>query len=769
MKRRIFSLFLVVLLLLPMVLTGCGEEQPKQTKPYTAKFDTSRLTEGKDGSAADEDGNFLIDENDSFALYWNDGRQCALLHDKTNDKWYGTTPYEYFKDESQLDNIPANYELYNPVRIKYIDINPSTNASSIQPPTEGTYESSLERSVENDAASSTLLFNKEGGIVGVRLTYNFPDLEISVAIDLRLNKNGLEVRIPMNCIRENSKKLYEIALMPYFVSAANDGGGYVMVPSGSGALVSAKTLSEVQRFSEPVYGEDQIERVTLLKTAKNQVHLPVFGSSDNGKGMLGIIGNGAACARINVTAGDKTVGYTAAYASFRIRGNEKVVLTAQENGANSSADTYTDSVAGYEYLSVQYQPLQGDASYVDMANTYRNYLMDKGYLKKRPTDAPALSVNFLGATQITESFFGIPYQSDVATTTLAQTQTISAELKKLIGDKQMLVTLSGYGEGGLANTTIGGGFDLSGTVGGSDEWESLVAFAKKNNTVLALDYNLTHFQEGSSGFSTNSSAAYTNSQLKFQLYTYKLNTGLEDKDGLAWYLLAREKLSAAADEAIAAAKELQLGAVSYGSLSNFAYSDYRAVRNTAKGQMDKDVAAEFEKTAKAGFKLVSNKANQYAALQADYITEIPTHSSQYNLFSQEIPFYALVFQGYKVLTSASINTAVNVRSAFLDAVATGTTLQFTLFDSHHDSLQFEQDTAYISGRYADWKGDIESMVKESADLYDKVGGQAITAYEKVDGVSMTTFENGVVVYVNYTDAAVETPKGTVESMDFIYG
>lgn len=769
MKRRIFSLFLVVLLLLPMVLTGCGEEQPKQTKPYTANFATDRLTEGKDGSAADEDGNFLIDENDGFAMYWNDSRQCALLHDKVNDKWYGTTPYEYFTDEKQLSNIPANYELYNPLRIKYIDINPTTNASSVQPAIEGTYESSLERSVEKEAASSVLLYNKEGGIVGVRLTYNFPDLEISVAIDLRLNKNGIEVRVPMNCIRENSKKLYEIALMPYFVSAANDGGGYLMVPSGSGALIPAKTLTEVQRFSEPVYGADQIERVTMLRTAKNQVHLPVFGSSDNGKGMLGIIGNGAACARINVTVGDAMVGYTAAYASFRIRGTEKVVLTSQENGATSGADTYTDSIAGYEYLSVQYQPLRGDASYVDMANTYREYLIGKGYLKKRPTNTPALSVNFLGATQITESFFGIPYQSDVATTTLAQTQAISADLKKLIGDKKMLITLSGYGEGGLANTTIGGGFDLSGTVGGSDEWESLVAFAKKNNTVLALDYNLTHFQEGSSGFSTNSSAAYSNSQLKFQLYTYKLSTGLEDKDGLSWYLLAREKLSAATDEAIAAAKELQLGAVSYGSLSNFAYSDYRAVRNTAKGQMDKDVEAELAKTVKAGLTVVSNKANQYAALQADYITEIPTHSSQYNLFSQDIPFYALVFQGYKNLTSASINTAVNVRSAFLDAVATGATLQFTLFNSYHDALQFEQDTAYISGRYSDWKGDIEAMVKESADLYNKVSGQAITAYEMVDGVSMTTFENGITVYVNYTDAAVETPKGTVESMDFIYG
>ena len=128
-----------------------------------------------------------------------------------------------------------------------------------------------------------------------------------------------------------------------------------------------------------------------------------------------------------------------------------------------------------------------------------------------------------------------------------------------------------------------------------------------------------------------------------------------------------------------------------------------------------------------------------------------------------------MFQGYKALTSATINTAVDVRGAYLDAVATGTTLQFTLCNNHHDALQFEQDTAYISIRYADWKDDIAAMVQESADLYDKVGGKAITAYESSNGLTKTVFENGVTVYVNYTDADVSTPLGTVKSMGFIYG
>lgn len=749
LKHRTFCLFLALLLLLPMVLTGCSNTVKRYTAPYKKNFSTERVADG------------IVAENDAFALKWEDSTQCALLYDKVNDKWYGTTPYEYHTDEAQKENYIGQYEMYNPLRIKYIETDTIKNVSNVDD------ADSLEGSVERDGFGSELIDN------GVRLTYNFPKLEISVSVELLLNETGLEVRVPMNLIKEKSRPVYEIAVVPYFVSAANDAGGYVMVPSGSGALVEAKNLDKGEvKYSEPVYGGDISQRSTMLKSSQHQVHLPVFGSSDNGKGMLGIIGNGAACARVNVVTGDSDVGYTAAYASFRIRGEENIVLTSTDSH-DSATTIYSDPVAGYKYLSVQYQPLKGDATYVDMANTYREYLLADGYLKDRPESVPALSVDFLGSTQVTESFFGIPYQTDVATTTLKRTEEIAAELKELIGEQSLLVTLSGYGKGGLADTVIGGGFTLSNQVGNKKDWNSLLNFAKQNNTILALDYNLTRFQKGSSGFGLKSSTAYTTSHLDALQYSYILHTGLDtetaSQDGTVWYLLSRDKLSSAVDKAIAATKDLGLSAVSFNSLSNTAYADYRAVRNTAKAQMDKDVAAELKKTGKADLAVVSTRANAYAALQSDYITETPSRSSQYTVFTEEIPFYSLVFQGYKALSSASVNTAMNVRDAYLRAVSTGATLQFTLCDTHHDALQFEQNTAYVSSRYSDWKADIAAMVAESADLHSKVGSQAITSYEKADGLSKTVFENGITVYVNYTDAAMESPLGTVPAMGFVYG
>lgn len=744
MKRRTFCLFLAILLLLPMVLTGCGNKLTKTTPAFKKNFSTERSANG------------TVAENDNFKLMWDDGAQCALLYDKANDQWYGSAPYEYYMDTTQIDNLYINYKVYNPLKVSYISVNELNNTINLEQAV-----TSLEGSVEKGGASSKLI---DGG---VRLTYNFPDQEFTVSLELRLTETGLEARVPMGSIRENGNLIYEISVMPYMVSAAHGDNNYVMIPSGGGALVEAKDRKDEVSKSEPVYGLDHADAVTMIQEISEQVYLPVFGSSANGKGMLGIIDEGAASARVNVIGGDADTGYTAAYASFCIRGEDNISYRSN-TGHERETVSFSDSVVGCKYLSVQYRPLTGGATYVDMANTYRQYLIDEGYLKDRPESVPALSVNFLGSTQITESFFGIPYQTDTVTTTLAQTQSIAAELKELIGGKQLLVTLSGYGKGGLANTTVGSGFKLSNKVGSKKDWNSLLDFAKQNNTVLALNYNLTTFQKGGNGFSVSKSAARNLNGLEAYLRTYSWSQQIEDEDGLQWYMVARSQLGTAMEKAIASGKDLGLSAVSFDSLSNMAYSDFREAKYSNKGLMDTDVSSLLKKAGK-DLQVVSTRANAYAALQSDYITDVPMQSSKYTIYDAEIPFYALVFQGYKALTSATINTAVDVRGAYLDAVATGTTLQFTLCNNFHDALQFEQDTAYISSRYADWKGDIAAMVQESADLYDKVGGKAITAYEQADGLTKTVFENGITVYVNYTDADMSSPLGTVPAMGFVYG
>lgn len=774
MMKRTVCLCLALLLLLPMLLTGCGSNLEKTTKGFNTTFGDARI------------GYHMV-ANDRYELHFQDdgNQQVIMLHDLVTDAWYGSTPYDYYMGENPLsqDNGYADNLLYSPINITYVKTDEDTDTSSTDSAEATSHCIEVQQykdvPVLDENGNPTMdgdgnpVYEREwlyvdpygdgtqwakNGITsealdnGVRVTYSFPDLRIAVAVEYLLADNGLVVRIPMDRIEEDENLLFEVKVLPYFASAShtheNQEDAYLMLPSGGGALVYARDLNNKATYSEPVFGADQSIPVTMLKKVERQIHLPVFGAKNGNAGVIGILEEGANCGYINATVGDADVGYSGAYASFRVRGEEEVVYTT-ENSQEDETPRYSESIVNHEALSVRYIPLAEDTSYMGMAKTYRDYLQAKGHLQNRPASTPALSVSLMGGTEVRESFFGIPYNSTTVTTSVSQTQTIAKELKELVGEDQLLVTLMGYGDGGMANTVVGGDFELEGD---EDEWAALQQYAKENNILLTMDYELVQFKDSGSEFSTGD-AAYGVAQIEAQIRTYVLNTAVEDEEDF-WYLLSREKLPEAVQEAIDATKENGFTAISLASLGHWAYSDYTDSNYTAKANMAEDVTAFLKKCSENGLAVVSNQANEYAILYADYVTEVPTQSSKFSVFDEEIPFYSIVFQGYKALTSSSINLATNVEDAYLSAVATGASLQFTLCDTLHDALRFEEDTAYISSRYADWKEDIAEMVNRSAALHDKVGTQAIVSYDKKDGVSKTVFEDGTTVYVNYLDEAL---------------
>lgn len=738
-KRRITCLCLALLLLMPMLLSGCGKKAEKALASYTENS-------GSRVEAADSRV-----ENDKYALVWSDASNRFALQLKATGEWFYSAPMDI--DLEDDGSAPVIVSYIQPEAQSTTTVSGSKDCLALDSEEVKTYSS--ER-IEN----------------GFRAVYSFPDAQIAVTVEYLLGDNGLEIRVPMDGLQENDNQIVEIKVAPFMASVNNDNGSYMMVPSGSGALIYAETSSKPLEYYESVYGEDASEPLNAQKRIQSQIYLPVFGTMNKGNntGMVGIIEGGVDCAMIYAQTGGVST-YSAAYTSFIIRSKEKVVYN--ETGHSKKTGTrYSDAVTSAEFLSVRYIPLSANAgndiTYNGMAKCYRDYLLANGYLQNRPESTPALSVNMLGSTQITESLFGIPYQSDVAVTTLKQTQKILTELKELLGDKDMLVTLEGYGQGGLANTTVGGGFKMSNMVGNKKDLQALVSYAEKNGIILSMDYELAQFQNSGNGIKVGKDSVMCLSTLKAQLYTYNMSTGLAKDQDLVWYLLTRGKFSTVMDKAIAAVNKHNIGALSIGSLNRLMYSDFRTEGYAASAHFGRDVAAMLQKAADKGLTVVADDANDYVAVNADYITEVPMQSTRFGLFREDIPFYALVFQGYAPLTSSSVNLAVNPTDMYLQAVATGMSLQFTLCDSLHESTQFDADTAFVSSRYVDWKDEIAAMVEQSADLHNKVGNQAIVRYENHGDVSVTEFENGVVVYVNYGEEAVTHDGIELAANSFIY-
>ena len=779
-KRRIACLCLAVLLLVPMLLTGCKKKTEKVLSSYT-----------ENSGVLCETATVKM-EGSKYELTWiRDQERFVLVDTETGNEYYSAP--EYYEDRETCSPLIVDYYKPNAQNLSTLDgLTDCVNYYEKQAEAAEGEEAAVATASEDGEVKKAYSVEKLDN--GFRATYSFPEAKVAVVVEYLLTIDGMIIRVPMDKLQESENKIFEIKLAPYFMSATNnceatdeEGNAipsYLMVPSGGGALIHAKRSGTIKEYYESVYGDDQMEPITLQSRIQSQIYLPVFGAStvtlnDNGDeqqiGMLGIIEEGVDCAMVYAKTGGEDLmenQFSCAYASFCIRSKEKVVYNSQ--GAQKSTGTrYSDAVTSADNLSVRYIPLSAaageDTSYVGMAKRYREYLQQRGYLTQTVTTAPALSVNLLGATQVTESLFGVPYQSDVATTTLSQAQDIVSELNGLVGNGGLLVSLVGYGQGGLANTEVGGGFKLSSQVGKKSDLEALISYAKKNGIILSMDYELAQFQNAGNGVQLGQDTALCISTLKAQINTYQMNTGLQNDKGLAWYLLTRGLLGNMTDKAIASAGDLNIGAISLGSLNNIQYSDFRTDGYAAMSGFSDDVVALLEKCADKDLLVVANNANGYVALNADYITESPMKSTRFSLLDEDIPFYSLVFQGYKAMTSSSINLAVNIEKTYLQAIATGMGLQFTLCDSLHDAVQFEEDTAYVSSRYDDWKGRIADMVNESSALLAKIGNQPIKNYYQDGAVSFTEFENGVKVYVNYSNAAITVDGIEIPAMSFVEG
>lgn len=734
-KRRILYICLV-LLLTATLLSGCSSQLKKTTAGYPETIPETRCPTG------------VVAENDRWQMLWDDSRQCLILYERATGNVYATTPYDFYA--SGVTEGLGVVEMMSPIVVHYLDSNTQTVRSV------GAQVGSI---TENGVSSQAI----DGG---VKVDYAFPRQRIGVSVEFLLAEDGVEIRVPMADIKEDENLVYKISVTPYFAAAKHEDGNYLFVPSGGGALIDAKDRNTKVTYSEMVYGEDLTTPLTMKKHYQDQVLLPVFGVKNGASGMLGVVENGAEAAWIETAAGDAEIGYSGVYASFQIRGGEELVYSSLGNH-DAVAVKYSNAIVDEEYVSVRYLPLSEDATYIGMAACYRNYLQSKGYLQTGVTEVPALSVDLLGGTEIKDSLFGIPYMREVSTTTLAQAQTIAQDMQTLVGEGQLLLTLTGFGESGLASRTVGGGFTLSSGSGGQKAWQQLRSFAEQNNAVLALDYDLVRLQSGGAGYGTWNDVVKGVGGLSVKKRTYHYATQVENESGPVWYLLSRLQLPSAINKATAHVKQLGGTAVSLSALGYSAYSDYRDPHYVMKGHMAEEVSALLQECSQQ-LTVVTERPNVYAALHSTHITEVPLSSSRIDGIDRDIPFYSFVFQGYKSLTSPSVNTAINVEKTYLSAVATGMTLQFTLFDTEYPELRYDANTAYLTSKYSEWREEIAEMVQRSCELHALTGTQAIADYRMTDGVSYTLFENGVEVYVNYTDQQVTTPLGIVEPCDFVY-
>lgn len=734
-------LSLLIILVLCLSFAGCSGSA-KVVKPYlfNENLQTNNIA------------SVIAAENEKFQLSWDSENRRVLLTDKADGYVYSNIPNELLNTEDTSEMRSDSYlKMFSSITIDCVR-------------TE-TYElkTGYGSEVIDDGDFSVSQIDN-----GIRVTYIFKDLKVSVPVQYLLFDDGIRIKVDPTKIAEEGKEyfIHTIAIAPFMCNAKNmTEDSYIFYPSGSGALVYMDTESDISStYSSEIYGMDGMsDRKTWAEeTNEETIKMPIYGAKTGNRGMFAIVDGSAESGSIILDAFNKKVGYSAVYSEFSLRGETNVSNKFLQGAENSMK--YAEALNLTE-ISVSFYPLKDqETTYMNMAKIYREYLTHNGLTKK--AESNNLTVKFLGGAMIDTSVLGVPARRFFATTTFDEAEEITQDIIESTGTN-LNVDLVGFGKSGMHVSEIAGGFTVASKLGGKKGLTNFVKSLKNEGNNVFFDFDIIGINNGGNGFSATTDVAVTTTKQKFGKVKYRLAT--DNSDGTLFYFISRDKLSSVANKVIEKAKDFELDSIALDSASNLAYSDYSNQKYFSKASMAQDISSVFKKCEDNKMNVMANDANSYAAMNADVIVDVPLSSSKHDSFQYDIPFYEIVFSGYVPMYSSSLNLTNNENDLLLRSVEAGVGLSYTLIKNYDGSLKKEFDF-WHSVCYDDLKDSITNTYKTTNDYIENIKGAAISEhYILENGLRQTVFANGTTVYVNYGDSDAETPLGIVKTKSFIFG
>lgn len=736
--------FVMALCLMVVCFAGCGEETI--TNAYRSGV-SEKILESQ-----------VLASNSEYKLKWDSEAKSVLFEHKSGSYWSDIL-YEAYKEDS------ANNDGVSPINITVVNVKTLewNTISSADVTAEGaTYV--------NEAGEMLDAGNIFCGEIenGIRVYYFFDQYKIAVPIDYIFKDDHISIQVDSSAIMEDGEEyvLASVGVAPNFCSVKNAADANIFVPTGNGAIINCEETTEgTLEYSAPIYGRDPTIRNPISRKDDEAIRLPVFGAYNSKQGLLGIVEGAVGSTDIKVVAASDVSGYSTISPVFNVRGHDEFMFEYYGQNIWKTTQRVNDDISG-QVFSVAYYPLYGDdADYNGMAKKYRSYLEEKGELKKTEKETAPYSVTFLGGTNTTQSFFGVPYKEISALTTFAQAQEILEKLKK---DNGVLpeVRLLAYGDNGLRPGSIAGGSSYPSVYGSTSDFEDLLAYCKATN--LFLDNDIVYYSESGNGFSLGDVAK---TAIMYDAEIYPTSpTRVKDAENM-YYALGRDYLIEAGDAAIEKVEDYEAKAISFSTLGSVAYSDYSDNKYINRNGIEADAKKIIDNAKKNGYLTAVSEANSYAACAADVVFDVPSTSGDYDVFTYDVPFYQMVFGSYKPLYTEGVNIAQNIDAEVAKAAAYGMGLNYYItygYEGKSDDLDeyklyatvFEDNQKKINNALVD-KGFIN--------VYNSVNNASLDNYSMSKGVARSQFSNGVVIYTNLTNKVANSPVGNLQPYQFKIG
>lgn len=695
-------------------------------------------------------------------LYKIDKRKTVMINDSVYS--YDDMPQFIGVDRynSIVENIQNNEELKDSDKRNYIERRLPNYYEAVEEEVDGKKIVKHYKRVE--ITSQTVFkymieifyvyggYNKEKLIedneqFNIETVLDYPAFEFSVKYTL--TDNGFDFELINESIKESEKfPLVYIEVLPYFTAATQNDNGYFMIPDGSGALINFNNGKYNETYKNRIYGKRDYALTTNTSYKiedEMQIHLPVYGMSKNNYSMISIIEDGEEMTEIVSGFMEKNP-YT--YTVYKLREHEtyKMSNLANQSDINIWANDYND-----ENLKICYKFIdKEEASYVDMANSYREHLISKGDLSvgNDTTDELVMNLTLLGTYLKKEYFLGIPHNKEYSLTDTEEALlVIDSFLEKGITNINLIY--DGFANAGLDPYYMEN-IKFEKTTGSKKDFKILKNELDNRNIDLYFDlYALTSYSDKNLNVKNNS--IYNLFKKVVKRYNFFISNFTPDTSKGEIYTLSSKTLNSYLSGINKDLYDEGFTNVSYIDLGKELHSSFKKnevqYRNTYKDEVVSYLNNENNK-----FNQVFRNPNSYVFKNSKYLLDLPNISTNLPIFDTTVPFLQLVLNGCIDYSGSSINLSEehSLEWHTLKAIETGSNISFTL--SYEDTVNLVDTnyTRYYSTHYINW-------IDKINDVYTKLNGLGIYKNTVINHESLNldgsrvrvTYSNNVEFTIDY--------------------
>ncbi|MBQ7955204.1 MAG: hypothetical protein IJ282_05590 [Lachnospiraceae bacterium] len=725
------------------------------TYEYETGTEFKPVSEGK----SDVEGMVLVSENEYLKLYTDTETAIVAVYDKRNGKTVYSNPLN--ADEDTVAN-KVNLNFLKSQFILYYYNKDVTSG------TFNSYADSLyKKQVKAESIENGVRYIYQVGDIKGKTADGSDQIHFTIPLEYRLDGDGLKVSIPAKGIEEyGNGSVYRIQLLRYFGAAHDSENGYMVVPNGSGSLINFNNgKTGAANYSQYIYSLDPLAANYTTLENTNEITLPLFGICREDSSVLATVEEGKSIASITAGVSGAFNNYNYVYPSFTLRVADNLQMFG-----DSSGDVYVLEPELYDVnMTVRYTFLTEEyKGYSGLANYYRQRLIAEGNLADRTSagDIP-FYYDVIGGVKETSHFLGVQYLRTFAMTTFEEAQQMSEEFAQA-GITNQVMNFQGWMNGGYYHDAADV-IRVTGKLGGKGGLEDLNTTVAENGGRLYADVAFQNVTFADDGFNYNAESSRYYGAGYVASFGLVNPTTLRATSGLGYYenkydLLSPKFLPRYVSKFSDKFEGFEVDGVSLRDLGNYLHSDKKRTNIIDREQALDVVIGQWETLAASNKNLMADKANEYAFGYVTDIINTPISHNTYDIVDESIPLYQMIIHGNVNYSTELLNfyDLEDTTELVLNMIEYGAAPHYVFTWEESSKMKNTGLNRYYATTYDVWKQEAMDIYGQVNEALKYVTDAQIIEHEIIsEDVRKVTYDNGVIIYVNYGDEAQKADGETV--------